>query len=116
MKKILFTAVFIFATINVSHAANLTSAEIKSDYVGHSYTFKTKEDATGTIKVSKNGKLKLSKTNFALKSDSGTWVVKGNKFCNSWKKIRKGKEKCFSINDSGNNKYRYSDGTVLVRK
>jgi hypothetical protein len=104
------------ASTSMSYAASLNAKQIENTYVGHSYTFKTKKDQTGTIQISKKGKVKLSKTNFSLKKDSGTWRIKGNKFCNTWKKIRNGKEACFSISKIGENAFKDSVGTIITRK
>lgn len=116
MKRYLVFAALFIGIASPSAAANLTGAQMKTEIVGKTVFFKTKKGNTGRVRYSKNGKSKLSKTNFDLKKDSGTWRIKGNKFCTTWKVIRKGKERCFSMSKTGAGKYASNDGTVMTVK
>lgn len=54
------------------NVARLNAEQLKSEYVGHTLSFKTKKGATGKSKLRRNGTSRLWNTNFDPKSDKGT--------------------------------------------
>ncbi len=109
-------AVAFFLTANYASAAPMTAEALKAEYVGKTLSFVAPNGAEGKVKFSKNGKARLWKTNFDIKRDTGTWRFKGNRICNTWKKVRGGKEKCFTITKIGPKKFTNQDGTITTAK
>jgi hypothetical protein len=90
--------------------APLTGAQLSARYSqGPSYTFTSSQGASGKIDYAKNGATNVKVGDF---EDTGKWRIKGDTVCITWKKIRDGKEGCFTIYDLGNGKQRSlnSDG------
>ena len=112
MKRILLTALVLGFSASGALAA-MSAAEVEKKIIGKSFKFQTTSGATGKVKHSKGGKSRLSNTNFDPSRDSGTWRMKGNRHCVSWKKIRGGEEKCFTYTDTGNGTFRTHDGTKM---
>ncbi|MEM7069082.1 MAG: hypothetical protein AAF478_09380 [Pseudomonadota bacterium] len=115
MNKLVISVGLVFLFSSGQAFAAMSKAEIEDKIIGKSFKFQTTSGAAGKVKHSRNGKSRLSNTNFELKRDSGTWRFKGNRHCISWKIIRDGKEKCFSYTDNGDGTYRTHDGTKLFR-
>ena len=116
MKLLTITCVILMASISIASAKSMTRSDIEQNFIGKSLSFVSKKGVTATVRFSKNGKARLSNTNFSIKSDSGTWKFKGNKHCVSWRKVRSGKEKCFTYKTAGTGKFKNQDGTILVIK
>lgn len=114
LKHYLIAAVLVLGLTSPSIAAQLSGDQIRAEFAGKTFSFKTKKGLTGKVRYSKTGKSKMSKTNFDIKKDSGKWRIKGNKICATWKVIRKGKEKCFSISKTGSGKFVDSSGTAIT--
>lgn len=114
MKQYLIATVLVLGLTSPSIAAKLSGDQIRAEFAGKTFSFQTKKGLTGKVRYSKGGKSKMSKTNFDIKKDSGKWRIKGNKICNTWKIIRKGKEKCFSITKTGSGKFTDSSGTAMT--
>lgn len=103
---------FGFST-TTSFAKPMTAEQLSNEYIGKSLSFKAPGGSSGKVRFRKNGTVKLWNTNFSVKEDSGTWRFKGNQLCNSWKKIRDGKERCFSITKVGDRRYKDNQGTEI---
>ena len=114
MMAYLLGGILVVTSTTIADAA-MSRAEIEKKFIGKSLKFRTKAGLTGRVKHSRNGKSRLSNTNFSVKRDAGSWRFKGSRHCVSWKVIRKGKEKCFTISDTGNGTFRTHDGTKLFR-
>lgn len=115
MKRTLLSAVLVLSILSPAMAANLNNDQLRAEFSGKSFKFLTAKGAAGRIRYSKNGKVHLSKTNFDVKSDTGTWRIKGNRICSRWKIIRGGKEKCFGMRKTGKGNFMDTTGTKVFR-
>lgn len=70
----------------------------------------------GTVRFSKSGKILITiATSKSLPKDTGKWKWKNGKNCTTYKKMRKGKERCTTIYFDGPG-FRGSHGSVLRYK
>lgn len=89
----------------------ISGAELKSRYAhGPTYSFTSSRGKPSTLVYRKNGTVDLDVGNGSF-VDSGTWVVKGDKLCTTYEKVRKGKEGCSEIFDVGDGKLKIISDT-----
>lgn len=98
----------------VAQETKLTGNQIKAELVGKSGTWKSADGKlNGTTRIS--GSTQDITGNFqGFSEDRATWRIKGNQFCNTFSKIRQGKEFCQDIRKIGPNQYKFGNNTVLT--
>jgi hypothetical protein len=92
-------------------AQALKGDELKAAFSGKSGTWENWDgNRKGTVSYGADGKARLTGSFGAFTEDTGVWRIQGDKFCVKWKRLRGGKETCFSIKrlpdgslDSGQN-------------
>src|SRR5262245_36876141 len=89
---------FLFLTCIASEAQVLKADEITAAVLGKQATWNTKDGKiSGNVACSTNGTCQITGNFGKFNKDTGTWRFKGNQFCNTWRKIRDGKERCFEV-------------------
>ena len=72
--------------------------EIQAEWTGRTLTGRTAKGAAVTMKLLADGTATLAVGNT---SDSGTWRAPETGYCTTWKTIRAGEERCFTVRRSG---------------
>jgi hypothetical protein len=100
---------------SVGLAAPLSGADLRAELVGKSLSWKTADgNASGKTTYKSDGSAVLRTTKFpGFKIDSGKWVVKGNKLCVTWTKVRSGREECYTVTKQSDGSYRTSTNIIL---
>ena len=76
----------------------ITGKEIQANWVGKAALGTTANGAAVTMKLSADGTATVSAGNT---NDSGTWRAWDSGYCTTWKTIRAGQERCFTVRRSG---------------
>lgn len=72
--------------------------EIQDTWVGKLLSGATAAGAKATMRLEPDGKALLSAGNT---TDTGTWRLSDNGYCTTWKVIRAGQERCYTVLRSG---------------
>lgn len=94
----------------------MSQPELEASLLGKTLEFRTRQGATGKVRYSRNGKSKLWDHNFAPHIDKGTWRFQGNKVCVTWRKLRGGREACFTATRLPGRQYRTNIGIMFWRR
>ena len=80
----------------VSHAQDgpVSGKEVQETWVGKDLTGTTASGAKVLMRLEQDGKALLTAGNT---SDSGTWRPSDTGYCTTWKTIRAGQERCFTV-------------------
>jgi hypothetical protein len=115
MLKLACAIVTCLSLASAALAAPLSGAELQAELVGKSFSWKTIDGKTSGKAIYKSdGSAVLRDTKFpGLKIDSGKWVVKGNKLCVTWTKIRAGTEGCYTVTKQSDGSYKTSTNIIL---
>ena len=95
-----------------SGAKQLNGMELEELLTDSVRTWKNADGSTGTTTFRADG---TAKSEWKGGSDEGTWRIKDNQVCTTWKKVRAGIEKCFPAPyKTGDNEYTNfkTDGTI----
>src|SRR5438552_3891122 len=88
----------------------VTPKEIQDAWVGKSLVGKTAGGAPATLKLQADGTASVSA---GSTNDTGTWRLSEQGYCTTWKKIRSGQERCFTVTRAGNTMKVFNpDGSV----
>ena len=99
MRSILVAPAVMLLTLTPLAAQTLKGDELKAAFSGNSATWHSKDgQRKGTASFAADGKASISGNFGAFTEDTGVWRIQGDKFCTKYKKMRGGKEACFSIN------------------
>jgi hypothetical protein len=93
--------VSLFVTqISLAHAQDgpVSAKEIQDTWVGKELTGTTASGAKATMRLEADGKASVSAGNT---SDTGIWRVSETGYCTTWKTIRAGQERCFTVVRAG---------------
>lgn len=108
-------ALFAVTNQNASAAKALTEKDFREKVVGKMLKW-TSGKYHGTVHFSKSGKIAITNANSKnLPKDTGKWRWKKGQNCTTYKKMRKGKERCTTIYFDGPG-FRGSHGSVLRYK
>jgi uncharacterized membrane protein len=80
----------------------LTPAEIKAAWVGKKVFARGANGSMLDLHMNADGSAAVAVGNF---SDTGTWKLSDSGYCATWKRIREGKEACFTVVRRGNTVY-----------
>lgn len=72
--------------------------EIQDTWVGKDLTGTTASGAQAKMRLEPDGKASVSAGNT---SDTGTWRISESGYCTTWKRIRAGQERCFTVAIAG---------------
>ena len=72
--------------------------EIQETWVGKDLTGSTPTGVSVRVRLAQDGKVTLSAGNT---NDTGTWRVADNGYCTTWKSVRPGQERCFTVARAG---------------
>ena len=98
MRSILLAVALVPFTLAPLAAQTLKGDELKTVLSGKSAIWQTKDGKLkGTGKYTADGKATVTGNFPGLKEDTGVWRIHGDKFCTKYKKLRGGKEACYSI-------------------
>jgi hypothetical protein len=87
-------------------AADLSGKEISAVISGKSGTWHTQNGkVSGKVRWSANGIQTVTGNFGSFSKDTAKWWVAGDKFCNKFKKLRGGKEKCDAVKPLGGGSY-----------
>jgi hypothetical protein len=105
-----------FALLTLGHAQvqaqsdPVSPKEIRETWVGKELTGTTASGARAFLKLEQDGQASVSAGNT---SDTGTWRTTETGYCTTWKTIRAGQERCFTVLREGNRlKVLNPDGTL----
>ena len=101
---------------SAAYASPMPQQELKQALLGKTLEFRTRQGATGKVRYSRSGKVKLWNHNYDPRIDKGTWRFKGNSVCATWKKLRNGREACFTATRLPGHRYRTSIGIMFWRR
>jgi len=73
-------------------------SEIKESWVGKTLVGATASGAPATLRLLPDGSASVSA---GSTSDTGTWRVSEQGYCTTWKNIRSGQERCFTVKRAG---------------
>ena len=99
--SVLIVAVSLFAIPLASAFAQdgtVSAKEIQDTWVGKELSGSTASGAKATMRIEPDGTASVSAGNT---SDIGTWRISENGYCTTWKTIRAGQERCFTVARDG---------------
>lgn len=81
----------------------ISEQEFRTQVVGKSWKYKDPKGNTGRLKFYSSGAIAVSFTPKGKKTfkDKGSWRWSGSQYCTKYRKIRKGKEKCYHLHKHG---------------
>jgi hypothetical protein len=91
----------VFACLTTSASAqeqSVTPTEIQETWVGKTPVGTTASGTPATIKLLSDGSASVSA---GSTGDTGTWRVSNQGYCTTWRTIRAGQERCFTVKRSG---------------
>ena len=94
---VVIVAVSIFAIPFANALAQngpVSAKEIQDTWVGKELSGSTASGAKATMRLEFDGKAFVSAGNA---SDTGAWRISENGYCTTWKTIRAGQERCFTV-------------------
>jgi hypothetical protein len=96
-----FAIAAVFAAVLVpAHAQEqpVTSSEIQETWVGKVLVGTTANGAPATLKLQPDGTASVAA---GSTNDTGTWRLSDQGYCTTWKNIRSGQERCFTVRRAG---------------
>lgn len=103
-------AAALFVAAQGAHAGEqLDGAAIKKLMSGAVATGTTSRGAPYLGKYGADGTIEGSVSDGKY-TDTGKWEVRDGKFCRAWSNWRNGSEACFTVEDIGDNEYRFNEG------
>ncbi|NRG18503.1 hypothetical protein HPQ64_12465 [Rhizobiales bacterium] len=103
-----------FGILNTAALAEtITEAAFKSEIVGSNWKWQEGKYG-GTITYKADGTISVTTNVKGIAKDTGRWWYKGDQFCSSYKKLRKGKEKCITFSKNAG-QYQTSSGGRLYK-
>lgn len=92
------SALFLIAVIPaVAQERPVAPKEIQDTWVGKTLHGTTANGAPATLKLQADGSASVSA---GRTDDTGTWRLSENGYCTTWKHIRAGQERCFTVTRS----------------
>ena len=76
----------------------ITPKEIQDTWVSKTLVGKTAGGATATLRLQPDGTASLSA---GSTNDTGSWRLSEDGYCTTWKNIRSGQERCFTVRRMG---------------
>jgi hypothetical protein len=76
----------------------VTPKELQDTWVGRTLVGSTAGGAAATLKLQPDGTASVSA---GATNDSGTWRLSEQGYCTTWKNIRSGQERCFTVRRVG---------------
>lgn len=101
MKYYAFAIAAFFSVVFVPAYAQeqpVTPKEIQDDWVSKTLTGTTANGAPATLKLQPDGTASVAA---GPTNDTGTWRLSEQGYCTTWKKIRAGQERCFTVRRVG---------------
>ena len=83
---------------SLAQEAPVSAKEIQDSWVGKDLTGTTASGARAAMRLEADGKASVSAGNA---NDTGTWRLSENGYCTTWKTIRAGQERCFTVVKAG---------------
>lgn len=77
---------------------SVTAKEIQENWVGKELVGTTASGASATLRLEADGRAAVSAGNT---SDTGTWRLSESGYCTTWRSIRAGQERCFTVVRAG---------------
>jgi len=97
MKRCVLAIAAMFSIVFVpAHAQEqtVTAKEIQDTWVGKTLVGTTANGAPATLKLRTDGGASVSA---GATNDTGTWRLSDQGYCTTWKNIRSGQERCFTV-------------------
>lgn len=91
-------AVSIYSVLCFAQNGPVSGKEIQETWVGKDLTGTTASGAKVSMRLDQDGTATLSAGNT---DDSGTWRPFDTGYCTTWKTIRAGQERCFTVTRDG---------------
>jgi len=101
MRMLSVTIMALAATVGLTALAQesrLTAKEIQETWAGKTMVGTTASGASATMTLGSDGTAQLAAGNT---KDSGTWRLSEQGYCTTWKNIRAGQERCFTVRRTG---------------
>lgn len=100
-RSVTLAALSLFAahlTCALAQDGPVSAKEIQDSWVAKDLTGSTASGARASMRLEADGKASISAGNT---NDVGTWRVSENGYCTTWKSIRAGQERCFTVVRAG---------------
>ena len=93
-------AAIVSAVLSPAYAQEqaVTPKEIQDTWVSRPLVGKTARGAAATVRLQPDGTASVSA---GSANDTGTWRLSGEGYCTTWKNIRSGQERCFTVRRVG---------------
>lgn len=82
----------------LAQEGTVSAKELQETWVGKELTGTTAAGAKASMRLEPDGKATISAGNTI---DSGTWRISESGYCTTWKTIRAGQERCFTVVRTG---------------
>jgi uncharacterized membrane protein len=103
MKRVILIAALLALPFAVqAQDKPLTPAEIKAAWIGKKLFARAANGNMLDLHMNSDGSAALTVGNF---SDTGTWRLSDSGYCATWKRLREGKEACFTAVRRGSSVY-----------
>ena len=92
---------WLLAAAGVAHAQDgpVSAKEIQDTWVGRDLTGMTASGHRASMRLEPDGKASVSAGSV---NDTGVWRLSEGGYCTTWRTIRAGQERCFTVLRSGN--------------
>lgn len=102
-QSILCVAILLCSAQLATAKRAISEKEFRTQVVGKSWKYKDPKGNTGRLKFYSSGAITVSFTPKGKKEfkDKGSWRWSGSQYCTKYRKIRKGKEKCYHLHKHG---------------
>ena len=103
MKRVILVASLLAVAFAVqAQETPVTPAEIKATWIGKKVFARGANGSMLDLHMNVDGSAAVAIGNF---SDTGTWKLSDSGYCATWKRIREGREACFTVVRRGNSVY-----------
>ncbi len=94
----LFSALLVSGAYGQGQATLMAPQEISAQWVGKKILARDPKGNLLDFKLISDGSAEVAGSSW---SDKGTWRLSGDGYCATWKRIRAGQERCFTVQVAG---------------
>lgn len=112
----LYSALLIASALAIGEAkaGDLSSSELQNELIGRSISWwEASGWRGGSLLLAPDGTAEITIENTAQHGDKGRWVLRNGELCTTWREIRDGGEKCYSVRRSEHGRFVTSGGNVF---
>jgi len=113
MRGLTAVAIILLMTMGSGQAQVVDRQALLRDIAGKWFQFATAAGERGIIRFSRNGSVRIARSNFNPSSDQGRWWFSGADLCARWTVIRDGQSACSQLSKVGEGRYRNTRGDAM---